>query len=134
MSHAFHTPPIPAEPPATSDALAAENARLERRLDDEMMQAAQLRETDRIALNQAQLDLDRANEQIKTLRSDLNAALESLDTALREAGAPTCETCDGHGTVKCERDGYGGPADETPPQVIDVDGCEDCQGLGREWL
>ena len=76
--------------------------------------------------------LNRAESSLESSRSAHRDCREALKTALEAANAPDCKECDGTG------DGFrfvsGGPSDEDQPEMVDKGGCEDCDGLGLEWL
>ena len=76
--------------------------------------------------------LNRAESSLESSRSAHRDCREALKTALEAANAPDCKECDGTGDGI--RFGAGGPNDETPPELRDPGGCEDCDGLGLEWL
>ena len=87
---------------------------------------------------QATLRSHQAVDRLKRVESDLESSRSAhrecrtaLKTALKAANAPDCKECDGTGDGI--RFGAGGPNDETPPELRDAGGCEDCDGLGLEW-
>jgi len=75
---------------------------------------------------------DRAEADLCNSRDAYRNCREALKTALEIANAPNCQSCSGTGNGV--RYGNGGPECETPPELVDIDGCEDCDGLGLEWL
>ena len=88
---------------------------------------------------QATLRGDKAVNQLKRVESDLKSSRSAhrdcrsaLKSALEAANAPDCKECDGTGDGI--RFGNGSAGDETPPELRDPGGCEDCDGLGLEWL
>ena len=76
--------------------------------------------------------LNRAESDLESSRSAHRECRDALKTALVASLAPLCKECDGTGDGI--RFGNGGPGDETPPELVDHGGCEDCDGLGLEWL
>jgi len=74
----------------------------------------------------------RLESDLESSRSAHRDCRDALKSALEAANAPACKECDGTGDGV--RFGAGGPNDETPPELVDHGGCEDCDGLGLEWL
>tara|TARA_R110002126_G_scaffold65428_2_gene166815 strand:+ start:1685 stop:2014 length:330 start_codon:yes stop_codon:yes gene_type:complete len=88
---------------------------------------------------QATLRGDRAVNRLKRVESDLESSRSAhrdcrsaLKSALEAANAPDCKECDGTGDGIRFNNGSAG--DETPNELRDAGGCEDCDGLGLEWL
>jgi len=84
------------------------------------------------ALNKAVNRANRLESNLESSRSAHRDCRDALKSALEAANAPDCKECDGTG------DGFrfvsGGPTDEDQPEMVDKGGCEDCDGLGLEWL
>jgi hypothetical protein len=81
-----------------------------------------------VALNRA----NRAESDLESSRSAHRDCRTALKTALEAANAPDCKSCNGTGDGI--RFGNGSVGDETPPELVDPSGCEDCDGLGLEWI
>ena len=76
--------------------------------------------------------LDRLEQELEASRAMHRECRIALGYALAAANAPACKECDGTGDGI--RFGAGGPNDETPPEIREPGGCDDCEGLGLEWI
>jgi hypothetical protein len=81
--------------------------------------------------DKAETRANRAETDLKHSRDAYRDCLDTLKRALEAANAPMCDSCEGSGNGI--RYGFGGPNDETPPELVDEGGCEDCAGLGLSW-
>tara|TARA_R110002096_G_scaffold2111_5_gene11089 strand:+ start:329 stop:826 length:498 start_codon:yes stop_codon:yes gene_type:complete len=111
-----------------NDALQDRCSELQARCDALFSTAAQATLRGDKAVNR----LNRAESDLESSRSAHRDCRDALKTALVASLAPLCKECDGTG------DGFrfvsGGPSDEDQPEMVDKGGCEDCDGLGLEWL
>ena len=76
--------------------------------------------------------LDRLEQELESSRAMHRECRIALGYALAAANAPACKECDGTGDGI--RFGAGGPNDLTPPEIREPGGCDDCEGLGLEWI
>jgi len=86
----------------------------------------------------ADREQDRANAAecrenlLESVRAD---TLEALGRALVKANAPMCRECCGSGKIAAEIEGCSSdPSCVSPPVTIEFVDCDDCAGIGREWV
>lgn len=77
-----------------------------------------------------------AERELRDLREVREDTLEALGRALVKAKAPLCPSCDGRGKMCEEVEGYSSDPSVTSPPIVGVAefDCDECAGIGREWI